>query len=519
VLLVCAVARAAERVDEPRVAVVVGNNLGVGGEAPLEYAEEDARRVHQLLVEAGGVAPEQALLVTGGTAETVRQALAEARGRLSRLGPHGPRTLVLYVSSHADEESLHLGGTRLPLGELKQWLAATPATLRVALVDACQTPVRARDKGGVPIARDVPVQVEVPSRVEGTVLLMAAARGESAQEWSSLKGSLFTHHVLAALHGLADADGDGAISLAELYTYAWRQTLASSTLGGAGVQHPSVDLRLSGWGDWVMARPERLGALLVLGEDVEGPLWVTEHPRGWVTEIRKALGSATRLALRPGRYRVVAPQGRFAEATDVLLGTRAERRLTRADFLRVPLERVRPRGGEAQALRPWGLSVGYGLSTGSVRGMAPEHFGELGLWHQHAGYSARARLGFTRARMERELFALSQTELRLSLGGGWRLPVGPLELTLGAEAQGTWVRQSIARVDAEQAERLYGLAEPPRWGLLWGLGPFAALACPVSERLQLSVEGAVGLTHTPRMEGSADLRPSAWLHAAVQWAL
>ncbi|QRN95235.1 caspase family protein [Archangium violaceum] len=518
-LLLCSGVSAAGVADELRVAVVVGSNVGVGGDVPLEYAEADARRFHQLLLELGGVSPEHAFLVTAGDAAAVRRALAEAQRVLARERPQGPSALVLYVSSHADAEALHLEGTRLPLAELKQVLSASPFTLRLAILDACRTPVASRAKGGVPVSEEVPVRLEVPSQVEGTVLLMSAAEGEPAQEWPSLRGSLFTHHVLSALHGLADGDGDGAITLSEVYAHAWRHTLAGSTLSGAGTQHPSFDIRSSGWGEWVMARPARLGASLVLGEDVEGSLWVADHQQELVAEIRKYRGESKRLAVKPGRYRVVLPQGRFAEATDVLLGWRTERVLTRADFIRVPLERARLRGSQPLVPRPWSVSAGYALSSGSVRGMAPEHFGEVGLRHRVSRFVAHARLGFTRARMERETFALSQTELRLSLGGGLLLPAGPVELTLGAEGQGTWVRQSIARVDEEQAGRIFGIEEPPRWGLIWGVGPFACVTYSLSERLLLGVEGSAGLTRAPRYDGSVELRPSAQLHLSVHWTL
>ena len=81
------------------------------------------------------------------------------------------------------------------------------------------------------------------------------------------------------------------------------------------------------------------------------------------------------------------------------------------------------------------------------------------------------------------------------------------------------VRQTIRRVDAEQDGRIFGIKEPPRWGLIWGLGPFATVTYPLAERLLLGVEGTAGLTHTPRHDGSADFRPSAQLHVSVHWAL
>lgn len=518
-LWLCLGAPAVGMAKELRVAVVVGSDLGLPGEAPLEYAEADARRFHELLLEAGGVEPEQALLVTSGGAEGVRRALAQARHLLAHAGPGGRGSLVLYVSAHADVEALHLAGTRLPLAELKQLLAELPATLRLAIIDACRTPVVSQPKGGTPRSTEVPVQFELPAQVEGTVWLMSASEGEPAQEWLSLRGSLFTHHVLAGLRGVADADADGAVTLAEVYAYAWRHTLASSTRSGAGTQRPSFDIRLSGWGEWVFTRPAGLGASLVLGEEVEGSLWLSGPRQELIAELRKERGETLRLGVRPGRYRVVRTEGASAEAADVMLGWRGERVLSRADFVRVPLERARLRGGAPLVLRPWEVSAGYALSSGSIQGMGAEHFGELGLRRRWSRAVVGARLGFTRARMEREFFSLSQSELQLSVGGGVLFSVGPVELTVGAEGRGTWVSQLLTRVDAEQAGRIFGIEEPRRWGIIPGLGPFLSAAYPVTDRLLLGVEGAAGLTHSPRYDGTTDLQPSAQARVSFHWAL
>ncbi|SES77113.1 caspase family protein [Stigmatella erecta] len=502
-----------------RVAVVVGSNTGLREEAALDYAEADARRFHELIREAGQVAPDHAFLVTEGGAEAVRRALSQARQLLAQAHPRGRGTLIFYASAHADEESLHLEGTKLPLAELTQVLEDTPATLRVALLDACRTPVAARTKGGMPRAAEVPVQWEVPAQVEGMVVLRSAGEGEPAQEWSALRGSLFTHHLLAALRGLADANEDGAVTLAELYAYTWRHTLASSTRGGVGLQHPSFDIRLRGWGEWVMARPARLGAQLVLGEDVEGSLWVTDHQNGLVAEVRKARGEAVRLAVRPGRYQVVRPKGAFAEAAEVLLGWNAERVLTRSGFLRVPRQRARLRGGAPLVLRPWALSAGYALSSGSVRGLGPEHFAEVGLRHRWARAVAGVRLGFTQARRAREDLLLAQTGLQAAVSAGFPFPLGPVEVTVGAEGRATWVSQSFTRADTEQAGRLFGVEEPRRWGLIPGVGPFASVAYLLAEPLLLGVEGTVGVIRTPRYDGKAVVLPSAQLRLALHWAL
>jgi hypothetical protein len=515
----CAGVSSAEGEDTLRVAVVVGSNIGLREEAALDYAEADARRFHELIRDVGQVAPGHAFLVTQGGAEAVRSALGQARRLLAQARPGGQGVLIFYASAHADAEFLHLEGTKLPLAELLQGVEDIPATLRVVVLDACRTPVGMRTKGGVPRAEEVPVRLEVPAQVEGMVVLRSAGEGEPAQEWSTLRGSLFTHHLLAALRGLADGNGDGAVTLAELYAYAWRHTLASSVQAGAGLQHPSFDIRLKGWGEWVMALPAKLGAQLVLGEDVEGSLWVTDPQQGLVAEVRKARGESLRLAVRPGRYQVVRPEGAFAEAAEVLLGWNAEQVLTRSGFLRVPRPRARLRGGERLVLRPWTLSAGYAVSSGSVRGLGPEHFAEVGVRRRGAWAVAGGRLGFTRARRGREDLLLDQLGLQAAVSVGFPWTLGPLEMTVGAEGRLTWVSQSFTRVDAEQAGRLFGIQEPRRWGLIPGVGPFASVTYPLAEPLLLGVEGAVGAVRTPRYDGRAEVRPSSQLRVAVSWAL
>jgi len=68
-----------------RLAVVVGANLGSPEDDPLRFAESDARRVRELLVELGEVRRDRALLILGGSPAQVLSALTEVRGRAAEL--------------------------------------------------------------------------------------------------------------------------------------------------------------------------------------------------------------------------------------------------------------------------------------------------------------------------------------------------------------------------------------------------------------------------------------------------
>ena len=149
-LLAIAGAPEATLASDVRLAIAIGSDVGVEGEKPLSFAEEDAKRFRDVLVEVGGVSSDRAYLVTGSDASEVRRVISEAKGRLLELSQIEPTSLIVYVSSHADESDLHLDGSRLPLDELKSLVASMPAALRLLIVDACRTPndPGARSLGG-----------------------------------------------------------------------------------------------------------------------------------------------------------------------------------------------------------------------------------------------------------------------------------------------------------------------------------------------------------------------------------
>src|SRR5262249_55555462 len=72
-------ASAAIAVPEERLAVIAGANIGGPEDDPLRYAEADARRFRDVLVELGQIRPDRAILSIGGSPEQLLQALVEAR--------------------------------------------------------------------------------------------------------------------------------------------------------------------------------------------------------------------------------------------------------------------------------------------------------------------------------------------------------------------------------------------------------------------------------------------------------
>src|SRR5690606_19692291 len=122
---------------------------------------------------------------------------------------------VFYYSGHADAGELRLGASRYPMARLRERLAASPAAVRIALLDACRSGAITRTKG----ARRVPAfAVDTgPRAARGLVILTSSAKDEDSQESDRIGGSFFTHALVSGMLGEADASGDGRVTLAEAY--------------------------------------------------------------------------------------------------------------------------------------------------------------------------------------------------------------------------------------------------------------------------------------------------------------
>jgi hypothetical protein len=301
-LLCLAAWTGAARADVHRFALVVGDSQGGAGTRPLRYAERDARRIHAILVRLGGVREEDARLLTGADAADVRNALRDLGSRSQAAREAGEQTLLLvYYSGHARDGELRLRDSRMPLAELRQALQEAPADVRIGLLDSCQSGAITRMKGARPAPSfDVTHAREAGPR--GLVLIASSAADEESQESDEIAGSFFTHYLASGLLGDADASGDGKVTLAEAYAYAYGRTVGSTAETKAGAQHPVYLYDLGGAGDVVLTElaPSRGG--LVFGAADEGLYVVLDGQRRAVAEVAKAQGSSRKLALAPGNY-------------------------------------------------------------------------------------------------------------------------------------------------------------------------------------------------------------------------
>jgi hypothetical protein len=438
-----------------RFALVAGEPDGGAGTVRLRYAERDARRIHDILVRVGGVREGDARLLLSQGAGAFRRALAELSQAAAAARGAGDRTLLLvYYSGHAKEDALRLGAGRIPLDELRGVLERAPADVRIGLLDSCRSGAITRAKGVRP-APAFDVKTGEDAGPSGLVLIASSAADEDSQESDAIGASWFTHHLASGLLGGADASGDGRVTLAEAYAYAYARTVGSTASSAGGVQHPVFLYDLGGTGDVVLAELGAAAGGLVFPAPAEGLYVVLDRSGRAVAEVAKTAGAERRIALPGGRYTV---KKRLPDDSGLLVA-RVEVEgeplgVDDARMDRVALERDPQKGFAGRRLA---LLAGVGAQRFFSRAARDGLFPPATL----AGLEAAVRddlghglawgmdLAFGGGNGELRLPGVDPIPVRFSevTGGAslWRdVRRGPLTLSIGARVAFTWLGRTFA---------------------------------------------------------------------------
>jgi Caspase domain len=341
--------------DVTRYAVVIGHNDGRADEPALRYAENDARRIADVLVDLGGFTADHVTVLRAPTPDAVQDALIDLNVQIRTRGE--PALLVVYYSGHADAAALHLGDGTLRLDRLEQLVRGSAASFRLLIVDACRSGALTRVKGGSPIpAPTLRLDERLPA--DGVVVWASSMANEDAQESDDLRGSFFTHALISGLLGAADANGDGAVTLGEAYPHAYEATLRATSRTLAGTQHATFRHEMHGLSDvvltWLKARARGVLAIPA-GRDY---LVMQGESHGAVVADVGARDAGRQVSLRPGTYFVRGrASGHLLEGSVAIrAGERTfvdERALDRVEYARL----VRKGAGErARADR---VELGY----------------------------------------------------------------------------------------------------------------------------------------------------------------
>lgn len=420
---------------EPRLALVIGDNRGLGDEELLRFAEHDAERVRDALVDVGGFTPGEVMVLQDADATAVRQALTTLEGRLAA---GGVERLFIYVSSHAGDGVLHLKGTELPMQEVVDFVKRAPVRVGLLVVDACRSGAVTRLKGLKP--RGEPTHIEA-TQVEGRVLISASGADEYAQESDELGGSYFTHYFIAGLRGAADGSGDGRVTLDEVYGWAWARTIESTFASYGGVQRPAFSVDLRGQGQLVLSEPGAAKARLTLDVKAPGRWLVVASSSGQVVaDVDKGEGPVS-LAVKPGEYRVRLRVERGVLERTVTVPASGAAVVRGDDLERASLVEVARKGGPETRLV---LSGGGGVASGLVPGLVAQPGVEVRLRRDGYLLGPLNQLSLTlegRTGEGRD-GSFHQLELELRLGTGHRFSWREVSLLTGVELGPVLVLQS-----------------------------------------------------------------------------
>ncbi|MBI5624435.1 MAG: rhombosortase [Elusimicrobia bacterium] len=197
---------------------------------PADHGSRDGEAVKRQF-QALGVPEENIVLLTGerATRTDLAKYLEEwlprnisSRSRVyfyfSGHGGPDPTTRRRYLMPW-DGDASFLGSTAYPLQALYANLERLPCKEVVVILDACFSGAGGRSvlaKGARPLVFSLGHVAPPGSRLS---ILSAAAGDEIAGSFDQQGHGLFTYHLLEALRGGADADGDGHLTLQELHSY------------------------------------------------------------------------------------------------------------------------------------------------------------------------------------------------------------------------------------------------------------------------------------------------------------
>ncbi|MEQ1572480.1 MAG: caspase family protein, partial [Myxococcota bacterium] len=332
-----------------RFGLFVGNNEGQPGDVELVFAEADAEKMRDLFVDYGEIKPSDAVLLQGAGAGAVQREFERLSGQIEALVGDGHEAVfVFYYSGHGDDDSLHLGATKIEHVNLRTWIERTHAQVRIGLVDACQSGGLVRQKGGERGGSLAFSEPEVES-VHGSAIITSSSASELSQESEEIGGGFFTHYLHTALSGGADRNRDGEVSLSEAYGYVHSET-AFHTRDAPELQTPNWDLDLAGAGDLVLTTLEDASARLAFLGDLDGTYAVWDESRKrYVAQVDGA--APVSLAVRPGTFYVHKRMPGWVEESHYTLRRGETHSVLEEDFVTVSYAQVASRGDLEKVVR------------------------------------------------------------------------------------------------------------------------------------------------------------------------
>ncbi|HUT56914.1 MAG TPA: caspase family protein [Phycisphaerae bacterium] len=224
-----------------RWALLIGiNEYQAAGK--LQFCREDAQALGKVLVERGGFNPDRVVVLADGEAKPedwpTRGNIRRRIEQFSRLAEPDD-TVVVFFSGHgmmADGKGYLMAvdsdrdpANSISLDWVKERLAAGKAKTKLLVLDVCHAG-SAKDVGGL-----------APSLVgiAGLTVLASCAADEISYVEEEAQSGVFAGRLVEGLAGAADADGDKAVTIAELHAFV-KRSMKDWCLKTGKTQTPSL---------------------------------------------------------------------------------------------------------------------------------------------------------------------------------------------------------------------------------------------------------------------------------------
>lgn len=310
-LLICLLCNDIFAVTVDRYGIFIGANDGGSGKEKLLYAGSDASTFMMTMTELGGVSVENSRLLLNPSKKNVDVVVDELSKKIEKNKSKDTRSeLIFYYSGHSDETGLYLGNTFYDYSELKQTISSIPSDIHVVILDSCYSGNFVRTKGG---AKKKPFLVDDSSVVKGHAYLSSSSEWESSQESDEIEASYFTNALISGLRGAADLSGDKKVTLNELYSYAFNETLSKTEDTKSGPQHPTYNITLVGTGDLVLSDFSSANSLIMISPEVQGRIILRDNNGKFISETNKTDNTSVLMAMDEGTYSVTVINGSTTE--------------------------------------------------------------------------------------------------------------------------------------------------------------------------------------------------------------
>ena len=286
-----------------RYAIFIGSNKGGKGRETLLYAGSDAQNFQKTMSEIGGLNDANSFVLIDPSKEKINQTLTQVSNQIRNSDSTAKRSeFIFYYSGHSDETSLLLGDDPYDYSSLKAAITDVPSDIHVVILDSCYSGNFIRTKGG---QKRKPFMLDDSSVVTGHAYLSSSSDNEYSQESDEIESSYFTNAMITGLRGAADTSGDNKVTLNELYSYAFNDTLSKTESSKAGPQHPNFNITLVGSGDLVLSDISAAESMLSLSKEAKGKFIIRNAEGKLISEINKVAGQPIFMALPAGQYSAV----------------------------------------------------------------------------------------------------------------------------------------------------------------------------------------------------------------------